>query len=59
MSRNVILYLTESLDGFIAEPNGSTEWLRKLNSNAGDDAYQASTKMWTPCSWAAKPTSAH
>lgn len=40
MSRNVILYLTESLDGFIAEPNGSTEWLRKLNSNAGDDAYQ-------------------
>lgn len=38
--RKVILYLAESLDGFIAEANGSTEWLSKLNSTAADDAYQ-------------------
>lgn len=40
MARKVILYLAESLDGFIAEPDGSTAWLGKLGSMAADDAYQ-------------------
>lgn len=40
MARNVILYLAESLDGFIAEPDGSTAWLSALGSSAADDAYQ-------------------
>lgn len=38
--RKVILYLTESLDGFIAEPDGGTKWLSRLNSSAADAAYQ-------------------
>ncbi|WP_179396103.1 dihydrofolate reductase family protein [Lacticaseibacillus absianus] len=38
--RNVILYLSESLDGFIAERDGSTSFLSKLNSSAADAAYQ-------------------
>lgn len=38
--RKVILYLAESLDGFIAEQDGSTTWLSKLNSSAADSAYQ-------------------
>lgn len=40
MARHVILYLAQSLDGFIAEPDGSTAWLGKLNASAADDAYQ-------------------
>ncbi|WP_225048071.1 dihydrofolate reductase family protein [Lacticaseibacillus kribbianus] len=38
--RKVILYLSESLDGFIAEEDGSTSFLSKLNSSAADQAYQ-------------------
>lgn len=40
MARKVILYLAQSLDGFIAEPDGSTAWLGALGSSAADDAYQ-------------------
>ncbi|KRK70458.1 hypothetical protein FD02_GL000524 [Lacticaseibacillus nasuensis JCM 17158] len=36
----MILYLAESLDGFIAERDGSTAWLSKLNASAADSAYQ-------------------
>ncbi|WP_225354139.1 hypothetical protein [Lacticaseibacillus saniviri] len=28
-TRNVILYLAESLDGFIADKDGSVNWLQK------------------------------
>jgi len=37
--RKVILYLAESLDGFIAETDGSVDWLQN-NSSAADQAYQ-------------------
>lgn len=40
MARKVILYLAESLDGFIAEPDGSTAWLSQLAATEADDAYQ-------------------
>ncbi|MCI1913077.1 dihydrofolate reductase family protein [Schleiferilactobacillus perolens] len=38
--RRVILQIAQSLDGFIAERNGSTEWLTKLDSTEADNAYQ-------------------
>jgi len=37
--RKVILYLAESLDGFIAETDGGVDWLQN-NSSAADLAYQ-------------------
>ncbi|MHA3065194.1 dihydrofolate reductase family protein [Lacticaseibacillus saniviri] len=39
-TRNVILYLAESLDGFIADKDGSVNWLQKTNSSAADADYQ-------------------
>ncbi len=38
--RRVILQIAQSLDGFIAERNGSTEWLTKLDSTEAESAYQ-------------------
>ncbi|WP_204123006.1 dihydrofolate reductase family protein [Lacticaseibacillus mingshuiensis] len=38
--RQVILYLAESLDGFIAEKDGGTGFLSKFDSSAQDAAYQ-------------------
>lgn len=38
--RKVILYIAQSLDGFIAEPNGSIDWLRSFDDNDEDYGYQ-------------------
>ncbi|KRN27921.1 hypothetical protein IV38_GL001760 [Lactobacillus selangorensis] len=38
--RKVILYITESLDGFIAEKDGTTTWLSKLNNSEAYEDYQ-------------------
>lgn len=40
MERKVILYIAESLDGFIARKNGSVDWLTPYESSGEDYGYK-------------------
>ena len=37
--RKVILYIAASLDGFIATPDGSVNWLKEIESSGEDYGY--------------------
>nr|SFZ87354.1 Dihydrofolate reductase [Loigolactobacillus rennini] len=39
-TRNVLLYLVQSLDGYIAEHDGGMTWLQQLNTTEADNAFQ-------------------
>ncbi|MFD0897208.1 dihydrofolate reductase family protein [Loigolactobacillus binensis] len=39
-TRNVLLYLIQSLDGYIAESDGTMTWLQQLNTTEADSAFQ-------------------
>lgn len=35
----VVLYIAMSLDGYIARPDGSVDWLYEIEGNGGDNGY--------------------
>ncbi|WP_028563280.1 dihydrofolate reductase family protein [Paenibacillus pinihumi] len=40
-NNKVILYIAMSLDGYIAKPDGSVEWLFDVEGDGGDNGYEA------------------
>ncbi|ANK60274.1 dihydrofolate reductase family protein [Loigolactobacillus backii] len=40
-NRNVVLYLIQSLDGYIAEEDGDMAWLQQLDTTEADSSYQS------------------
>lgn len=39
--RKTILYIAASLDGYIAKPDGSVDWLHNVKGDGGDNGYGA------------------